>query len=356
MTREEWVDPVRQRCTVAVVLVTYGSRDALLASALEGLDQLADADRVQRIIIVDNGSSETSKDFLARLARHDPRVEVITHGANLGSAGGFRAGLNVAVDSGCNLIWILDDDNRPEPDALSALLREITTSSKPSAFLSLRTSRPQYVRYAAGASRVACFGTRDAFLGFSWRKIGDKILHRNAPSRHDLTTASENLQVPYAPYGGLFLHREVLKDIGLPREDFFLYGDDHEFTHRLTRRGVPIFLVPDSRLIDLDSSWNLGTEEGPRRLPFDNFVTDLSDKDIATKIYYSVRNRTYFETRYLVHRPWTYSLNLVSVLVLVVSRAVARSVVMRRLEPVLKLRSFVRGISDGLIGRLGRHS
>lgn len=352
MTRSA-VGDSRDLVTVTVVLVTYGDRHALLGAVLEGLDRLMAAERIARIVIVDNGSSERSREFLRKRGSEDPRLRVVSVATNSGSAGGFRVGLAAALEQDCDLVWVLDDDNRPEPNALAALLAAAKATPAPAAFLSLRSDRPQYAEYAAGGRADACFGGPDSFLSFSWDVLGWKALRRLAGAADALRSdALRTREVPYGPYGGLFVPREILAELGLPREDFYLYGDDHEFTHRITRRGVPILLVPGSRLIDLDRSWNAGAGEVDGF--YSNYVLTRVNPDVSRRIYYSVRNRVFFETRCLVRRPALYALNVASFLLVLACLAIVAAVLEQTIAPFRSLFEVVRGAHDGLRGRLGR--
>src|SRR3954466_11143147 len=90
--------------SVTAVLVTYGSRWHLLSKVLQ---ELLNYDQVSAIVVVDNGSTY---DLSCRL-RVDAleRVKLISLGQNLGSAGGYAAGIREAYDAtSADLIWLLD--------------------------------------------------------------------------------------------------------------------------------------------------------------------------------------------------------------------------------------------------------
>lgn len=49
-------------------------------------------------------------------------IDMVKLDRNYGSTLGYRAGLERHLSDGCDLIWLLDDDNKPSPDALERLL------------------------------------------------------------------------------------------------------------------------------------------------------------------------------------------------------------------------------------------
>ncbi len=56
---------------------------------------------------------------------------------------------------------------------------------------------------------------------------------------------------------GLFFHKDLIEKIGLPDESYFLYVDDFDFTYRITKAGGEIWMVTNSHLHDLESSFYL---------------------------------------------------------------------------------------------------
>ena len=67
------------------------------------------------------------------------------------------------------------------------------------------------------------------------------------------------------PYGGLFFHRSIIDIIGLPDTNYFLYGDDFDFSYRITKKGGKIFLVTQSVIEDLEKSLTSSIPENAAR-------------------------------------------------------------------------------------------
>jgi GT2 family glycosyltransferase len=106
------------------------------------------------------------------------------------------------------------------------------------------------------------------------------------------------IKVNYGPYGGLFSHISNLKKIGLPKKEFFVYADDHEYTIRFSQVGVSQFLIYSSQIEDLDMSFKEGE---------DIFSPNIS----LIKLYYSFRNTTFFYSQ-LKTKNFKYQLNRIS--------------------------------------------
>src|SRR5262249_20229775 len=103
--------------TVGVVVVTY-NRCALLKDTLDYLNRQKYP--IERIFVIDNASTDGTRDFLRSLDM--PRCEVTFMEKNLGGAGGFSAGMEIAYRSGVDLVWVMDDDVLPPEDALERLV------------------------------------------------------------------------------------------------------------------------------------------------------------------------------------------------------------------------------------------
>ncbi|WP_238694279.1 glycosyltransferase [Nocardioides daphniae] len=111
-------DAAGQRRIVAAV-VTF-NRIGLLRRLVA---RLREVPGVAEVVVVDNASSDGTGEWLRSL-EGTPGTPVVTRllDENRGGAGGFREGLDVAVERGADLVWLMDDDGLPDPDCLELLL------------------------------------------------------------------------------------------------------------------------------------------------------------------------------------------------------------------------------------------
>ena len=103
------------QCIVAV-LATYRDREAMLEAVLERLR----TEGVTQAVVVDNGASWPVRDRLTLLFGNF--VDVVDMDGNRGCALGYGRGIDRALALGADMIWLLDDDNRPAQGSLAALL------------------------------------------------------------------------------------------------------------------------------------------------------------------------------------------------------------------------------------------
>lgn len=331
------IDP---RPTVAGATVTYGSRHE---SCLAVVERMIDAG-VDTVLIVDNGSAPPSSAALDRVAAESAgRVVVHRMPRNEGSAPAFGAAIARASATGADYVWLLDDDNLPEPGALERLLS--TDRALRDAGHDLTAVAPLRVP-DADAATIADVAAEErvrespresiSFAGVEAGLFARRFLERTGLRRPHALAAGDDLS--YAPYGGLLARAEVLRRIGQPRADFVLYGDDLEYTARIPARGGRLVHVRDAVVVD---------PRGERWMPPGFQVRAMFLSTNPALLYYFLRNRVHRELA--TGRRWSVprAVNAALFLALCLACAVAT----RRWRP---MRVIHRAVRDALSHRLGR--
>lgn len=288
------------------VIVTYKNRFHLLQQVLVS----AIAEGVTGIIIVDNNSHIESVQQLDNFIKENQiktNIEVIKNASNTGSSPGFKQGMQYAFEKkDCEYIWLLDDDNKPEKGALENLKRYWKEKPNEVACLSAhRDSRLRYTRVLNGYKPEYILGPKNSFLYFHIAEIPAKILNRFIPRKEKRskkpTLAAEIIA---AQYGGMFFHKTLLSKIGYPRDDFFVYADDYEWSIRIHANGYKTHLVSNSKIEDLENSWNSSAKK-------QLMIQTLASSN-PFRIYYFTRNRIVFEKENWVTNSFIYWINTVA--------------------------------------------
>ena len=240
--------------SIATVVVTYNRKSLLLENIQHLLDQTYEE---FDIIIVDNHSSDGTKDAIDYYLQNS-RIHYFDTGSNLGGAGGFQYGLRKAVESGYDYIWLMDDDSMPTETALEELVRANKDYNGKEGFLS---------------SKVV------------W--TDGQICNMNI-QRLSATKKVENFTMPRIPivvasFVSLFVPAEVIRNVGLPFKEFFIWTDDWEYTKRIANK-YPCYLVTDSVVVHKTAS-NTGS----------NIALDSEERLGRYKFAY--RNEMYFYKR-----------------------------------------------------------
>ncbi len=321
-----------------VVTVTYENRFQFLKQVIEAVFN----NGAGRVIIVDNASEPESKQAMQELkVKFDGKVTIIVLPENSGSAGGYKAGLEYAHNSPCcEYIWLLDDDNVPDQNALSELLKQYCELSRYTqrdrlALLSLRDFG-HLKKATEGKSVKQCFKKKSSFMRFHIKELPNKfcdILNKAKIKR----TVKAHITIPFGSFGGLFFHSTVLSSIGFPDERFFVYCDDCEYTSRLSRIGGKLVLVPSSHIRDIEPCWSF-------KAPFPGVLTAGSD----FRVYYGVRNHAYFDSHIWQDSLFTYRLNKYIVYFILLLFAI-------RYNRWNRLKLIFRAVRDGETGVFGRN-
>lgn len=177
------------------------------------------------VIVVDNGSTD---DSVSKIRAAHPEVALLESGKNLGFAGGNNIGIRYALALGAKYVWLLNNDTKPAPDALAALVTKALTDRHIGAVAS--------VCYYADAPSVvqAWAGTRvNLWVGYV----------RNSTQPHE----DEWFEALYG--ASLLIAGDALRDAGLLDQVFFLYWEETEFCLRLRKRGWRIAAAPDSKIL-----------------------------------------------------------------------------------------------------------
>ena len=193
---------------ICAVVVTY-NRQRLLRHCLNAL--IAQTRPPDKIIIVDNASTDGTDDMLKHAFADNPSIEYINLGANLGGGGGFHFGSRLAVDRGYDWVWLMDDDCFATEECLAKLISGADNVNNVYSPIILNLEDQKTVLWGIKAK---C-------------NTGKK-------------------EVITLPFNGFLVHRESLEKIGFPDKNFFIYGDDTEFNMRAKANGKKIIMVTSS--------------------------------------------------------------------------------------------------------------
>ncbi|WP_182524035.1 glycosyltransferase family 2 protein [Nocardioides dongkuii] len=276
-------DEAGDRPRVVAVVVTF-DRLPLLQRLLARLDEV---DGLAEVLVVDNASTDGTGEWLAGLGDRDagddkPMTPVLarTLTENRGGAGGFHDGLAWAVERGADLVWLMDDDGLPDRGCLDLLLAHRGE---------LDFWGPVVVDEA----------DQDRLVFPIRLPGGTRVVHR----LDDVAAAATDglIRDVVIPFNGVLVTRELVERIGLPREEFFIWGDDHEYRLRAERAGGRVATVVGSRVLH-PSVGDLGTPMAFGRTTYNHSPSDLKHYCMARNNLLNLRE----------YRGWPHALAFVA--------------------------------------------
>lgn len=218
---------------IAAVVVTK-NRLALLQQCVTGL--LHQARPCDLIIVADNGSSDGTREWCLQQAR---RLVYVSQ-SNEGSAGGQATGIATALKMGCDWVWCMDDDTLPRADSLAELCRCPRFGDEATGFLG------SVVLWKDGSLHKMNL-LNPAFVGL-WL---DRIL------------ADGCLPVLSASFVSIMIHKRAVESVGLPLRSLFIWGDDIEYTRRITSRFKAYAVLKSIVVHQTASNDGAGTQLSP---------------------------------------------------------------------------------------------
>ena len=166
------------------------------------------------IIIVDDGSTDGTRDILPAIAEDHPHVKLILHEKNSGKGSAVRTGIAAAT---MDLVLIQDADLEYDPEDYVALLKPILTGKADVVYGS---------RFLGGPRKAAMF----------WHMVANKTLTLMTNILYN--SILTDMETCYKVF-----KRELIQSIPLRAKRFDF---EPEITSKLLKRGVRIYEVPIS--------------------------------------------------------------------------------------------------------------
>lgn len=203
---------------IACVIVTY-NRKALLKRCLNAID--AQTYKPQVVYITDNASTDGTMDSVKEWGyynclRDGIEYKYILNSRNEGGAGGFYLGMKTAFEADhYDGLWVMDDDGEPEVNCLAELI-------------------PYLENYHFISPAVLSIDNHDdcSFFDFNYNVLVSKA--RDGKIIKDIAN----------PFNGVLFSSVLIAEIGFPKKEMFIWGDERNYQARAIAAGYkPIMVI-----------------------------------------------------------------------------------------------------------------
>lgn len=239
---------------IAFVVVTYNRAETLKICLQSILDQTGgDA---YSIIVIDNNSSDQTEATVMDFIKDYPTLfQYIKLHENIGGAGGFERGCKEAYKQGFEWFFLLDDDVMLDSECLSNVAKNFQKNCLIAVREDLNGNLAEYGALNFDFSNPFCLNPKRSTIATTYG------------CRSELP---ELLEVDSGSFEGFIVNRSVIEKVGFPRKEYFIFGDDTDFSLRIKKAGYNLYAVRDAKII--------------RLLPFNRYSTT------PWKAYYRWRN------------------------------------------------------------------
>jgi GT2 family glycosyltransferase len=219
------------------------------------------------LILVDNGSTDNSRERLKDLISKYSNLTFITNKNNLGFAGGNNDAVKSARG---DYILLLNNDTIVKDDFLAGLMKQASENPDATIFCPkiFFYDRPDTIWFAGGY--------------IDWKNEGAHIGYEKKDN-HAYDTA---VICAYVTGCAMLIKKEVINKIGLFDESFFAYQEDVDFCVRARKAGYKCMYIPYPHV------WHkagLTSKKQGRTSPFMRYLGTRNKLTVVRKNYGKLR-------------------------------------------------------------------
>lgn len=225
--------------TVSVIIVNYNA-GSLLAECVNQVLPQAD-----EVLVVDNGSTDSSLELCQQSLADEPKFRIVRNGSNLGFAAACNVGIRQATGE---LLLFLNPDCFVGDNALAELMQALNAHSGAGMAGGLLVNPDGSEQ--GGARRAVPTPWRSFVRAFGLSRFSDRWpklffdfhLHKQPLPDHPI-------EVEAISGACMLIKREVIEQVGLWDEGYFLHCEDLDWCMRFRGHGKAILFVPSARFV-----------------------------------------------------------------------------------------------------------
>ena len=300
---------------LAIILINFNNTSDTIAC----IDSVMKAEyTLWKIFLVDNGSDDKSVNTLKKYIENKiSKIDFIEEPQNHGFAGANNIAIERALDEGYEYIWMLNNDTEIDKNAIEPMIEVLHKDET----------------IGAVGSRIFYWGTDKIWFigGYFDKKTG--IVNIYGKNKQDSTEFDESIECDYITGCSLMTTKSVLEEVGLLRDDYFLYYEETDWCTRAKKKGFHMKYCPHSRVYH-----KVGGASDGYKAPY-----------IA---YYNLRNRFIFIRRNFNR---FYSITAFIYLFIKASKLAINVFRLRKDRKKERLKAILLACIHSIIGKMGRY-
>jgi GT2 family glycosyltransferase len=237
---------------ILTIILNYRTPDLTVTAATAAVREMRAL--AGEVVIVDNASGDGSFKAIRDAAEakgwtKDSFLRVVQSPENGGFGAGNNFGMRLGMSSGelPDFYYILNSDAWPDPGAVEKLL-DVMQAEPRAGFVG------SYIKGTDAAPHCTVFRFPSASGEIEGAARTGVITRLFKSSVVPMEIPSQTTQVDWVAGASVLMRREMLDEIGLFDETFFLYYEETELCRRGARAGWATFYVPDSEVAHVGSA------------------------------------------------------------------------------------------------------
>lgn len=212
---------------IGIVTVLFNS-ESVISDFFMSLNKQTYRDFI--LYVIDNKSPDNALTFTRQLLKRVSfRTVVIENSENYGIAKGNNIGIRKALEDGCGMVLLSNNDVTMEKDTIEALLKGM-----------------ELHKASMAAPKIYHYGTNLLWsAGGYFQKRSGQNIHRGY-GKADKGQYQEAEQITFSPTCFMLLMKGVFERIGLMDENYFVYWDDTDFVFRAITNHEALWYIPES--------------------------------------------------------------------------------------------------------------
>lgn len=276
------------RVSVTVVIVTF-NRKLQLAKLLNALQE--STVKPENIVLIDNASQDGTSEYLESRyeerkkidpvddlsekvasalcwigTEKEPSIHYYQLAENIGGAGGFSLGQQIALSDKTEFIWLMDDDGQPTAECLEELVSYLRGHPD------VGILNPLVVDIAA--PELLAFG-----LPGGIKSVQNAF---DASERQFLNDMAN-------PFNGTLIRTKVVNAIGLVKAELFIWGDETEYMERAKLNKIEFGTYVAAKF------WHPKSKTSYQKRFFNVFTIEKKPLHLEMNVY---RNQGYLVKKY----------------------------------------------------------
>lgn len=298
---------------VGILLVLYNSKGHL--------DVLIDSIKSQKnknfsLYAISCNSERKEEQYLKKIF---PSAVILPSMGNIGFAKANNTLAKQALEDGCEYLFVINPDMELSENTIEVFYNLMKSESNIGACSSV-------LLFGDGkkdANKIQLFGQQ---INFSTQN--KKMLFAN--ELLELANLPDKMEIDFVNAGSLFIRSEVVNEVGLFNEDFFMYNDEIDLAYRMKKTMYKILVTSDTKIWH-HHNWSKSNK-----------------KSYYFMYYYMMRNRVLFFKDHSLYR------NLVIDIVKQILSLPIKVKWLTRLAGIKLVKYYYLGLWRGLLGEVGK--